>query len=376
MKKLFTLSLAVLLSALFAATAFAADTIKIGVQAPITGQYANEGQGIDNAARLLAKQYNEKGGLLGKQLEVFTCDDEGQAMKAAICAKELVQKGVIMVIGSYTSGAALAAQKTYYRAGVLQTTDGTSDDLVKDGYWTFFRNSNPNSAAAVFTADYMVKFKKYKKIAVVSDFSSYATGLADSVIKELKAVGGNVIDYSKIKAKSQNFTPVLTKIKSMNPDAIYFSGYYSDGGLLRAQQKQLGIKADFIGGDANDNVEFANLAGSAAEGSKIINVPTPDMLAYDSAKKFLAAYEAEYNAKMPSTWALLNADGMLAFLTAIEKTGTTDTKKLSDWLHTNELNGFSGLLKWNNAGERLGSIFYVYDVHADGSYGVDYPVIK
>lgn len=374
MKRLFTLSV-VLMATLFAATAFA-DTIKIGVQAPTTGQYANEGQGIDNAARLLAEQYNAKGGILGKKLEVFTCDDEGQAMKAAICAKELVQKGVIMIIGSYTSGAALAAQKTYYRAGVLQTTDGTSDDLVKKGYWTFFRNSNPNSAAAVFTADYMVNFKKYKRIAVVSDFSSYATGLADSVIKELKKVNGNVINYSKIKSKSQNFTPVLTKIKSMNPDAIYFAGYYSDGGLLRAQQVQLGIDADFIGGDANDNAEFINLAGSAAKGTKIINVPTPDMLAYDSAKKFLAAYEAKYGKKMPSTWALLNADGMLAFLTAIEKTGSTDTKKMAKWLRANELNGFSGLLKWDDRGERLGSIFYVYDVQADGSYGVDYPVIK
>ena len=375
MKKMLTMSLMILVSALFAATAFA-DTIKIGVQAPTTGQYANEGQGIDNAARLLAEQYNAKGGLLGKKLEVFTCDDEGQAMKAAICAKELVQKGAKMIIGSYTSGAALAAQKTYYRAGVLQTTDGTSDDLVKAGYWTFFRNSNPNSAAAVFTADYLVNYKKFKKIAVISDFSSYATGLADSVISEIKKVGGNVVEYSKIKSKSQNFTPVLTKIKSMKPDAIYFSGYYSDGGLIRAQQKQLGINAEFIGGDANDNVEFVNLAGSASAGSKIINVPTPDMLAYDSAKKFLAAYEAKYGKKMPSTWALLNADGMFAFLTAIEKTGSTDTKVLSKWLHNNQINGMTGVLKWNKVGERLGSIFYVYDVQADGSYGVDFPVIK
>ncbi len=71
MKKMLSMSLMILVSALFfAATAFA-DTIKIGVQAPTTGQYANEGQGIDNAARLLAEQYNAKGGLLGKKLEVF-----------------------------------------------------------------------------------------------------------------------------------------------------------------------------------------------------------------------------------------------------------------------------------------------------------------
>ncbi|PLX69830.1 MAG: branched-chain amino acid ABC transporter substrate-binding protein [Denitrovibrio sp.] len=372
MKKMLGMSLMILVSALFAATAFA-DTIKIGVQAPTTGQYANEGQGIDNATRLFAEQYNAKGGLLGKKLEVFTCDDEGQAMKAAICAKELVNKGVIMVIGSYTSTAALAAQKTYYRAGVLQTTDGTSDDLVKNSYWTFFRNYNPNSAAAVFTADYMVKQAKFKRIAIISDYSSYAQGLAAAVTKETEAIKGNIVYSGKIKAGSQNFTPVLTKMKSLNPDVIYFAGYYADGGLLRAQQKQLGIDAEFIGGDANDNVDFVKLAGAAATDAKIINVPTPDMLPYDLAKTFLADYKAKYGKDIPSIWALLNADGLLAFLTAIEKTGSTDTKKLSKWLHNNELNGISGKLKWDERGERVGAAFMVYNIKADGSYGVAFP---
>jgi len=372
MKKLITMVTAILATALFASVAMA-DTIKVGVQAPTTGQYANEGQGIDNAARLLAEQYNARGGLLGKKLEVFTCDDEGQAMKAAICAKELVNKGVIMVIGSYTSTAAEAAQKTYYRAGVLQTTDGTSDSLVKRGYWTFFRNSNPNSANAAFTAEYVVKARQFKRIAIISDYSSYAQGLADAVKKEIKALNGNIVYEGKIKAGSQNFTPVLTKAKSLNPDVIYFSGYYADGGLLRAQQKQLGIKADFIGGDANDNVDFVKLAGNASKDAMIVNVPTPEMLPYDLAKKFLADYRAKYGKDIPSIWALLNADGMLAFLTAIEKTGTTDTKKMSDWLHANELNGISGKLKWDKRGERVGSAFMVYRINDKGTYDVEYP---
>ena len=68
--------------------------------------------------------------------------------QAAICAKKLVNEGVKAVIGSYTSGATEAAQTTYFRAGVLQTSDGTSDSLIAHKYWTFFRNSFPNSAEA------------------------------------------------------------------------------------------------------------------------------------------------------------------------------------------------------------------------------------
>ncbi|WP_022850079.1 branched-chain amino acid ABC transporter substrate-binding protein [Limisalsivibrio acetivorans] len=375
MKKLLVMVAVMLTAAVFATGAFA-ETIKVGVQAPITGQYANEGQGIDNAARLLADQVNANGGLLGKQLEVFTCDDEGQAMKAAICGKELVNKGVIMIIGSYTSSAAAAAQKTYYRAEVLQTTDGTSDELVENCYWTFFRNSNPNSAAAAFTADYIVKEQDFKRIAIISDYSSYAQGLADAVTDEIKKRDGNIVYSGKIKAGSQNFTPVLTKVKSLNPDVIYFSGYYADGGLLRAQQVQLGIEADFIGGDANDNVDFAKLAGKAAKGAKIINVPTPEMLPYDSAKTFLADYREKYGKDIPSIWALLNADGMQAFLKAIEETKSTDTKKMAEWLRANEIQGYSGTLKWDKCGERVGSAFMVYEIQEDASYDVVFPKVN
>ena len=93
MKKMlpkFAASLAVC-SALVSASV-AADVIKIGVQAPITGQYANEGQSIDNGVRLIVDQYNAKGGVLGKKIEVVSCDDQGTAQQAAICAKKLVNE--------------------------------------------------------------------------------------------------------------------------------------------------------------------------------------------------------------------------------------------------------------------------------------------
>ncbi|MEA3362983.1 MAG: branched-chain amino acid ABC transporter substrate-binding protein [Thermodesulfobacteriota bacterium] len=351
-----------------------AGTLKVGVQAPITGDYANEGQGIENAARLVADEFNANGGILGQQIEVIPCDDQGTAMAAAICAKDLVNKGVSFVVGSYTSTCAAAAQKTYYNAGVLQTSDGTSDALISEDnhYWTFLRNSFPNSAEADYAAEYMINVKNYKRIVVVSDFSSYATGLAESVIDALKAAGGNVVAYKKIKAKSQNFTPVLTSIKSKNPDAIFFAGYYSDGGQLRAQQVALRIDADFIGGDANDNVDFAKLAGSAAEGAFIINVPTPEMLPYDIAKTFLKNYKTTYGTMPPSVWTLMNADGMRIILHAMKEAKTTDTKKVFEYLMAMDepLAGVTGPLQFAKDGNRVGSSYMTFEIKADKSYKV------
>ena len=127
----------------------------------------------------------------------------------------------------------------------------------------------------------------------------------------------------------------------MDPDAIYFSGYYTDGGLLRAQQIQLGIKADFIGGDSNDNPDFMKLAGASAKGTLLVNFPTPDFLPYDTAKQFLKDYNDKYGMAPASVWALMNIDGLKAILYAAEQTKSLDTKTISDYLHT--LKDFPGI---------------------------------
>jgi len=354
-------------------SAFAAGVIKIGVQAPITGSFANEGQGIDNAVKMLVAQQNAKGGLLGKKLEVVTCDDEGTAVGGAICARKLVNDGVVAVIGTYSSTPAESAEPIYARAGVLQTSDATADSLTKHGYWTFFRNSCPNSAEATFTADFLVKDKHFKRIVVLSDYSTYATDLADATIAALKKIGGNVIYYGKIQAGSQNFTPILTKIKSMNPDVIYFSGYYTDGGLIRAQEVSLGMKAAFVGGDSNDNPEFFKLAGKASNGVYMINVPRPDILPYPLAKDFLRDYQARYHMMPPSIWTLFNADGLRAIMYAIEKTKTTDTKKLAAFLHNlKNFPGITGPITFTKDGERAGSRFMAYEIYNNNQYKVVY----
>ncbi|RXJ78858.1 branched chain amino acid ABC transporter substrate-binding protein [Arcobacter sp. F155] len=372
--KLTKLASAFALSAAVCTSVFAADTVKIGVQAPITGKYANEGQGIDNFVRLIVDEKNKEGGLLGKKIEVVTCDDEAKAQKAAVCAKKLANAGVFAVIGSYTSGATEAAQTTYYRNKILQTSDGTSDSLIKRKYWTFFRNSFPNSAQGEFTADYFVNQKKYQRIAVLSDYSSYSDGLANSVEDSIKKLGGNVAFRGKIKSGTQNFTAILTKIKALNPDVIYYSGYYTDGGLLRVQQQQLGINADFVGGDSNDNPDFLKLAGKAAEGVYLVNVPTPDILPYEAAKKYLTAYEDRFNMKPPSIWAVVNADGLRAVMEGVEKTNSFDTKKISDYIRNDmkDFPGITGPFNIREDGERVGASLMVYQIQNDGSYKVSF----
>lgn len=374
--KLTSMSTAVLF-AMGATSAMAADdTIKIGVQAPITGEYAAEGQGIENGVKLLIEQQNADGGLLGKKLSYVTCDDEGKASQAAICARKLVNEGVIAVIGTYTSGAALAAAPIYAAANVIQTSDGTSDELTQRGWQTFFRNAPPNSDEATFAADYLVNVRKDERIAILSDHSSYATGLAKSVAEAIKDVDGNIVANERINAGTQDYSAVLTKLKSEKPTALFFSGYYTDGGLIRAQMKQLNMDTDFIGGDANQNSDFAKIAGNAAEGAIIVNVPAPENLPYAEAKQFLADYTEKFGNPPPSIYTFTNSDGLRAIMAAIADTETTDTSKLIPWLQNMKepFAGLTGPFKWDDKGERIGSPMSAFEIQADGKYKTIYPV--
>ncbi|WP_097461105.1 branched-chain amino acid ABC transporter substrate-binding protein [Mangrovitalea sediminis] len=374
MFKLKTLVAATAISLGMSATAMAAGTVTFGVQAPITGQYANEGQGIEKAVKLLAKQLNDKGGLLGKTVKVVSCDDEGKATQGALCARNLSNQNVFAVIGTYTSGAAGAAQPIYARANILQTSDGTAEQLTQHGYKLFFRNAPPNSAEAKFTGEYLVKGKHYKRIAVLSDHSSFSKGLGDAVDEAVKKEGGNVVFRGYINAGSQDYRSVLTTVKSKNPDVIYFSGYYSDGGLLRSQEKDLDINADFVGGDANQNVKFAQIAGQAATGTVIVNVPAPENLPYKEAKDFLADYKSMYGELPPSIFTLTNADGMRAIVKAVEATKSFDPNKVADYLHNlRNFPGITGPMGFDKHGERLGSAFQAFEIQPDGSYKTVYP---
>jgi len=348
-----------------------ANDFIVGVQAPITGEYASEGQGMDNAVKLLVKQLNADGGLNGVNVKVISCDDQGSPQQAVICAKRLVNDGAKVIIGSYTSSATAASQDIYANAKVIQTSDATAAMLTKNNYKTYFRASFNDDIEGEFTANYFVNVKKYERIAVISDYSSFASGLADAVVRNIELLGGNIVFNGKIDANAQDFRAVLTSIKALNPDVIYFSGYYTQSGLLRAQQMQLDITADYVGGNATDNPQFINIAGEKnAIGSYLIGLPLPEQLNYPEALKFSADYIAEYKALVPSIWVVVNADGLRVVFEAMKQVKSNDTIKAIEYIkgEMQDFPGISGPITIQSNGERVGSIYQVNVINSELKY--------
>ena len=345
------------------------DTIVIGVQGPFTGDYAAEGKGFRQAIELLKEQVNAEGGVLGKQVEVIYEDDKGQPNESTLAAQKLVSRDVIAVIGSYNSTATEAAQQVYADAGILHITpSSTATHLTEKGLKNFFRMAFLDSAQGQFAADLLVDELGAKKVAIIHDNSTYAKGLAVWTQRFLEQKGAEVI-VDAINPQESDYSAVLTNVKNANPDAIYFTGYFSQAGLLVKQARDLGITVPIAAGNASNNDEVIKTAGAAAEGFITTTEPAPADLPYEEARRFVEDYKAKYNEDPVSIWTAMAADCFRVILEAIEKTQSTDPTKLAEYLR-NDLEDFPGItgpITFDDKGDREGTVYAAYQVK-DGRF--------
>lgn len=348
----------------------AADTVKIGLMAPLTGSWASEGQGMKKIVELLAEQQNAKGGALGKQIEVVTEDDGGDPRTASLAAQRLTTKGVAAVVGTYGSAVTEASQTIYDEAKIPQIANGsTAIRLTEKGFKHFFRTAPRDDEQGRMAAQTIGKLG-FKKVAILHDSTSYAKGLADEANALLKKKGTDVVFFDALTPKENDYTAILTKLKGANPDVVLFTGYYPEAGLLLKQKKGMNWNVPLIGGDATNNVDLVKIAGKAAEGFYFLSPPQPQDLDTADAKAFLADYQKKYNELPPSIWAVLAGDGFRVAVAGIAGAKSTDGGKVTDYLHKDLKNfsGLSGPISFDAKGDREGEVYRVYKVDSEGKF--------
>ncbi|MCB1823409.1 MAG: branched-chain amino acid ABC transporter substrate-binding protein [Candidatus Competibacteraceae bacterium] len=352
-------------------TAQAADTVKIGLMAPLTGSWASEGQGMKKIVELLAEQQNAKGGVLGKRIEVVTEDDGGDPRTASLAAQRLTTRDVVAVVGTYGSSVTEASQAIYDEVGLPQIANGsTAIRLTEKGFKHFFRTAPRDDEQGRMAARTIDKLG-FKKIAILHDNTSYAKGLADEANALLKSQGAEVVFFDALTPGERDYTAILTKLKGANPDVVLFTGYYPEAGLLLRQKKDMNWKTPFLGGDATNNVDLVKIAGKeAAEGFYFLSPPQPRDLDTPDAAAFLADYQKKYNELPPSIWAMLAGDGFRVIVAGIAGAQSTDGDKIAEYLHQDlkDYPGLSGPISFDAKGDREGEVYRVYQVDAEGNF--------
>jgi branched-chain amino acid transport system substrate-binding protein len=377
-----TVLLAVCLGSLgFSASAQEGDPILIGLQGPMTGDYAYEGQGFVKAVQLLVDQINEEGGLLGRPVELIIEDDAGDPTQSALVADRLVDAGVIAVIGAYNSTATETASEIYAEEGILHITpSSTATRLTEKGFTQFFRVCFLDDRQALFAVMAMQEVIGGEKIGILHDNSTYASGLADWAKKYAEDAGLEVAFYDAINPDDQDFTPILTNIGEAGLDAVFFTGYHAQGGLLLRQTAELGLDIQWIMGNASNNPEMIEIGGvDASAGTFIVTEPLPQDLEYPEAVEFVEAFTEAYDEAPASVWWLLAGEAFNVIAHTITETESDDPEVLAEYLHTEfkDFPGISGpIIGFDEKGDRIGTIHALYEINDEGviSYYPEQPM--
>ncbi|MDP3429051.1 MAG: branched-chain amino acid ABC transporter substrate-binding protein, partial [Desulfomicrobium sp.] len=327
-KKLFTLGfLTVAFVALTLGSAWA-NTIRIGLMCPLTGSWASEGQDMKQIVELLAAETNKAGGINGAQVEIIVEDDGGDPRQAALAATRLTTKDISAVIGTYGSSVTEASQNIYAESGILQVATGsTAIRLSEKGLPLFFRTCPRDDEQGMVAAKTLSELG-FTKIAILHDNTSYAKGLADEAKALLEAQGKTIAFYDALTPGERDYNAILTKIKSADPEVVFFTGYYPEAGMLLRQKMEMGWKVPMMGGDATNNPDLVKIAGNqAADGFMFLSPPVPADLDTPEAKKFIEDFTAAYGNAPGSVWAVLAGDAYRVIVEAIAQTKETSGEK-------------------------------------------------
>lgn len=370
MKKGLILTLA-LCAMLFTSSAFGAGPVKIGLMGPMTGQWASEGQEMKEVLDLLVEEVNSAGGLNGSKVELISDDDGGDPKTASLAAQRLSTKGVVAVVGTYGSSITEATQAIYDDEEIIQIANGSTAIRLSEKGLNFFFRTCPRDDEQGRVAAQTIKNLGYKAVAVLHDNTTYAKGLADETKSILDKAGTKIVFYDAITPKEQDYNTILTKMKASNPDVVFFTGYYPEAGLLLRQKKEMGWDVPFIGGDATNHPDLVKTAGKeSAEGFYFVSAPLPKDLPSKEATSFLKTFKEKYDKQPSSIYAVLAGDGFRVITEAIKATKSTDPEKVAQYLHTKlkDFPGLTGTISFNKKGDRVGDVYRVYKVDAEGKF--------
>ena len=334
--------------------------VAIAFLGPQTGDYANLGINIVNGAKVAMDEFEADNPDCTVELKEF--DSQGDPEKATPLADQITgDDSIVGVVGPTFSGETDATGQTFADAGLVTVSaSATNPDLAGNGWDTFHRLLGNDATQAPAAAKFITENLSAEKVFVVDDASEYGKGLGDGIRSDL---GDLVVENDTVQQKQTDFGPTVTKVKASGADTIFFSGYYTEAGLLVKQLRAGGWEGNFVSGDGSNDPGFIENAGAeAAEGSYLTCPCAP------STGEFLASYK-ELNGQDPGTYSAEGYDAANVLLQGIAA-GNTDREKLLEFVNNYDEPGLTKQVTFDETGEVAEVVIYAYIVK-DGKIELD-----
>jgi branched-chain amino acid transport system substrate-binding protein len=358
---LLALSVALALSLSMTAHAEDAVTVKIGQSSPLTGPQAHIGKDNDNGVRLAIDEINAtKPTIDGKVVtfEVMSEDDQADPKTATIVAQRMIDEGIVGVVGHLNSGATIPASKVYSDNNIPQISpSATAIKYTAQGYKTAFRVMTNDEQQGKVLGAYAAKLGK--KVAIIDDQTAYGQGLAAEVEKAAKAAGAEVVAVEHTNDKATDFSAILTSIKGKTPDVIFFGGMDPQAAPIAKQMRQLGMKAQLLGGDGMQTPKFIELAGADADGA-IASIPGLPIEKMPKGADFKKKFEEKYG--QIQLYAPYAYDAAYVMVDAMKRANSTDPTKYLPELGKTSFEGVTGKISFDAKGDLTSGPITLYTV--------------
>jgi branched-chain amino acid transport system substrate-binding protein len=365
LKRIF-LSIPFVLSVSLPATVWAQKgTIKIAVQAPLSGEQAALGEHIKLGAQLAVEEATKPFKALGFDLVFVPYDDQAKPEVGVANARNIVaDPNVLVLVGHFNSGVALPASEVYKDAMLAMISPAnTATEITDRGYANVNRVCGRDDVQGPVGARFAAQDLKRKSVYIIHDKTLYGQGVADNFRNEANKLGLKVLGYEGTEERA-NFSPIITPMKAKNPDLVYFGGIYHQGGLLLKQMREKGVNAAFMGPDGLDSSEMVKIAGSQVVGSYYTTVAGPPA-AYPESAAFATKFKQRFGKEVES-FAMYGYDAALVGIKAIEQTLQTNGGKKPSRAEVSaavrklkDFKGVTGSIAFDNKGDPIKAKYFV-----------------
>jgi len=357
-------------------------TLFVGITLPLTGADAEDAELIKDGAMLAINEANAKGGVAGYKIEAVVLDSgtatAGQydpAQAATNTRKLVANMGVVANIGPQMSGEGKAMSGILSEADMATITPSSTNPDITDpkfasqyrpkGKAVYFRTVTTDAFQGPNMANFYAEKLHAKTVYVLDDSGAYGVGIADTFSKRAQEKGIKILGRDQLNPKEADYTTILTKIKGMNPDALYYGGVQGAGTKLAKQAYDVMPKLPKGGGDGVYSGSMLKGAGFPASDGWYATIAGPHLLANPEAQPFVQRFAKAYN-KQPSDYSITSYDAALVILDAIKRVAATgktpDRHNIRDAIQASNLKTLQGTISFDQNGDIKSRVVSVFQV--------------
>jgi len=396
-RQLLTTTLGALALAAFATTASfvpaqAQDKqVTIGIELPLTGADADSAGRIKNGALMAIDDINAKGGAGGYKLNVSVLDSgtstAGQydPAQAATNAKKFVaDPAVVAIIGPEMSGEGKAMTPILSAANLAAITPSSTNPDITDpkfagqykpgGKAIYFRTVTTDAYQGPNMANYMRDTLKVKSVYILDDSGAYGVGMSNAFEAQAKKIGLNVMGHDQLDPKEADYTTALTKIKQLNPDAIYYGGVAQAGVKVAKQSYDIMPNTIKAGGDGMVDGGILSGVGFPAIEGWYATQASPDAVDDPTNSDWAARYTKTFN-MTPSLYAITAYDAAVVIIDAVKRVAESgqpvNRDTVRDAIQQSKVNTMQGPISFDENGDITTKVISVWQIHHDAAHPED-----